>query len=309
MAEDYTYTNGASQVEVHYAITNTSYAATSIGVGALSDLYVGNNDSGNGVIRSAAPRFVGGRDEASGLVYGLQEITPWTALQEGDFELVFENFAGNGLANTIDAAAPDNGVGVTWQLDNLAPGETRAIDVRWLLAAPAPPGTVSPTPTDTDGDGVIESIGGALPPPVAGKSVNIKLSRGKVCFTPPRGKRCIALKDPVQIPVGSTIDTRNGRVTLISASNRGGAVQDAWFYEGVFKVGQTGGASPITVLSLAGAKPSCPSAKTATRPRSASRSRASCGATARVSSAPRGGSAPRRCGVRSGSSSTAATAR
>ena len=91
---------------------------------------------------------------------------------------------------------------------------------------------------------MIESIGGALPPPVAGKSVNIKLSRGKVCFTPPRGKRCIPLKDPVQIPVGSTIDTRNGRVTLISASDRSGAVQDAWFYEGVFKVAQTGRSEP-----------------------------------------------------------------
>ncbi len=75
---------------------------TSIRVGALADLYVGNNDSGNGVIRSVAPRFVGGRDEASGLVYGLQEITPWTALQEGDFELVFDNFAGDGLNNTVD---------------------------------------------------------------------------------------------------------------------------------------------------------------------------------------------------------------
>ncbi len=71
---------------------------------------------------------------------------------------------------------------------------------------------------------MIESIGGVLPPPVAGKSVNIKLSRGKVCFTPPRGKRCIPLKDPVQIPVGSTIDTRKGRVTLISAADRSGAV-------------------------------------------------------------------------------------
>ena len=48
------------------------------------------------------------------------------ALQEGDFELVFDNFAGGGLNGTVDSAAPDNGVGVTWQLDNLAPGETRA---------------------------------------------------------------------------------------------------------------------------------------------------------------------------------------
>ena len=83
---------------------------------------MGNNDSGNGAIRSESPRFVGGRDEASQLVYGLQEVTPWAALQEGDFELVFSNFAGDGLNGTIDSAAPDNGVGVSWQLDNIAPG-------------------------------------------------------------------------------------------------------------------------------------------------------------------------------------------
>ena len=78
----------------------------------LADLFVGNNDNGNGVISNVAPRFVGGRDEATGLVYGLQEITPWAALQEGDFEFVFDNFSANGLNNTVDSAAPDNGVGV-----------------------------------------------------------------------------------------------------------------------------------------------------------------------------------------------------
>ena len=269
VAEDYTYTNGASQIEVHYAITNVSGAATSIRVGVLSDLYVGNNDSGTGVIRSESPRFVGGRDDNSGLVYGLQEITPWSALQEGDFELVFSNFAGGGHNGTVDSAAPDNGVGVTWQLDNLAPGETRAIDVRWLLAAPAPPGTVvPPPPPDSEGfqpdaDGVIHAINGVLPPPVAGKTVNIKLLRGKVCFTPPKVKRCIPLKDPVQIPVGSTIDTTKGRIALTSAADKGGTEQSAWFYDGIFKISQTRGAKPITELALAGPKLSCPRGKKA----------------------------------------------
>jgi hypothetical protein len=269
VAEDYTYTNGASQIEVRYAISNVSAAPTSIRVGAVSDLYVGNNDSGTGVIRAESPRFVGGRDDNSGLVYGLQEITPWAALQEGDFELVFANFAGDGLNGTVDSAAPDNGVGVSWQLDNLAPGETRAIDVRWLLAAPAPPGTTSPPPPpdsegwQPDADGVIHSINGALPPPVAGKTMNIKLLRGKVCFTPPKVKRCIPLDDPVQIPVGSLIDTTNGRVTLISAADKGGKEQSAWFYDGIFKISQTAGSKPITQLALAGPKLSCPRGKAA----------------------------------------------
>jgi hypothetical protein len=266
VSEDHTYTDGTSQVNVHYGITNVSAAPTSIRVGALADLYVGSNDSGNGVIASAAPRFVGGRDEASGLVYGLQEVTPWTAYQEGDFELVFDNFAGDGLNSSVDSAAPDNGVGVTWQLDNLAPGETRGIDVRWLLASPAPPGTVSPPPPAAVADqfGVIHAdADGVLPPPVTGKSVNIKLLSGKVCYTPPKSKKCIPLTGPVQIPIGSLIDTTKGRIALASTADSHGGVQSAWFYSGIFKIGQTKGSAPVTELSLAGPKLSCPKGKKA----------------------------------------------
>jgi len=265
VSEDHTYTNGTSQIEVHYAITNISPSPTSIRVGAVADLFVGSNDSGTGVIAPAAPRFVGGRDEASGLVYGLQEVTPWSAFQEGDFELVFDNFAGVGLTGTVDASAPDNGVGATWQLDNLAPGETRAIDVRWLLAAPAPPGTIVPPPPYSAPDvfGVIVAgIQGVLPPPVAGKSINISLRKGKVCYTPPKAKKCYRLTRPVQLPLGSLIDTTKGEINLISAADKAGAVQNAWFYSGVFKVGQL--KDLTTELTLAGPKLSCPKGKKAT---------------------------------------------
>ncbi|WP_028067165.1 hypothetical protein [Solirubrobacter soli] len=263
VGEDYTYTDGTAQVDVHYAITNVSAAPTSIRVGALADLYVGNNDSGNGVIAPSPPRFVGGRDELSGLVYGLQEVTPWSAFQEGDFELVFDNFAAGGLNNTVDSAAPDNGVGATWQLDNLAPGETRGIDVRWLLASPAPPGTVSPPAANqADSNGVVHaSPGGILPPPQPGKTINISLRSGTVCYTPPKTKKCIKLTEPVQIPVGSVIDTTKGQINLISAADKGGGVQNAWFYSGIFKVGQL--SDQTTVLTLAGPKLSCPKGKKA----------------------------------------------
>jgi hypothetical protein len=264
VSEDHTYTDGTAQIEVHYAITNVSAAPTSLRAGALADLYVGSNDSGNGVVAATPPRFVGGRDEASGLVYGLQEITPWTGFQEGDFESVFDNFAAGGLNNAVDSAAPDNGVGVTWQLDNLAPGETRAIDVRWLMAAAAPPGTVTPPPPFSAPDelGVIHAgAGGLLPPPVPGKSININLRKGKVCYTPPKAKKCIPLTGPVQIPIGSLIDTTKGEINLVSAADQDGAVQNAWFYSGVFKVGQL--KDLTTELALAGPKLRCPKGKKA----------------------------------------------
>jgi hypothetical protein len=268
VSEDFTYTDGVSSIDVAYAITNVSGAPRSIRVGSLADLFVGSNDSGNGVIAPTSPRFVGGRDEASGLVYGMQELTSWSAFQEGDFEAVFTNFAGAGLNNTVDSSAPDNGVGVAWQLDNLAPGETRTISVRWLLASPAPPGTISPPPTsgpgaDPDGDGVIEAVDGVLPPPVAGKSVNIARARGRVLYKAPRSRRFVVLDEPVQVPLGTILDTTRGRVRLFSAADTQGAVQSAWFYEGIFRVGQTRGARPITELTLAGAKPSCAPARRA----------------------------------------------
>jgi hypothetical protein len=249
VSEDITYTDGSSQIDVRYAIQNVSGAPVALRAGALADLFVGNNDNGNGVIRSDSPRFVGGRDEASGLVYGLQEITPWHAFQEGDFELVFENFAGSGLTNAIDSAAPDNGVGAEFRAD-LAPGATHVIDVRWLLAAAAPPGTVMP-PAFPGTGGPGETALRQLPPPVPGRTVNVSVRAGRVFVRIPPSRRFVELTDARQIPVGATLDTRRGRVNLLSAADRQGTTQLAWFYQGVFKVGQTGGSHPSTNLSLA----------------------------------------------------------
>jgi hypothetical protein len=263
VSEDHTFVDGTTQINTRYGITNVSPAPTSLRAGVLADLYVGNNDSGTGVIAAKAPRFVGGRDDASGLVYGLQEVTPWSAFQEGDFELVFDNFAANGLTGTVDSAAPDNGVGATWQLDNLAPGETRAIDVRWLLASAAPPGTVTPpSANQADENGVVHAgPDGVLPPPEPGKTININLRKGKVCYTPPKTKKCLPLTGPVQIPIGSLIDTTKGEINLVSAADKGGGVQNAWFYSGIFKVGQL--SDLTTTLTLAGPKLSCPKGKKA----------------------------------------------
>ena len=251
VAEDVTYTNGNAFLDIAYAFTNVSSAPISFRAGELADLYVGNNDSGNGVVAAGPPRFVGGRDPASGLVVGLQEQTPWLGYQEGDFATVFDDFAGGGLNNSVDPSAPDNGVGADWLLDDLAPNETRTVTARWLLAAPAPPGTVSPQA----GGGPVGPDG--LPLPVAGKTVNLKVKAGKVRFKLPGHKRFVTLTNPKQVPLGTIIDTTHGRVTLTSAADLGHGTQHAWFYRGTFKVGQTKGSKPVTELSLAGPRPRC----------------------------------------------------
>ena len=176
---------------------------------------------------------MGGRDDASGLVYGLQEVTPWSAFQEGDFELVFDNFAGDGLTGTVDSAAPDNGVGATWQLDNLAPGR----DARDRRALAAGLGRAA-----RDGHAALRQPGGrervvhagpdgVLPPPQPGKTINIKLCARARSVTPrPRPRNASRSTGPVQIPVGSLIDTTKGEINLVSAADKGGGVQNAWFY-------------------------------------------------------------------------------
>jgi hypothetical protein len=252
VSEDVTYTDGTPSIGIHYGIQNVSGAPTTVRAGALADLYVGSNDNGSGAIAPTAPRFVGGRDDATGLVYGLQEVTPWSAYQEGDFELVFDNFSAGGLNNTVDPEAPDNGVGVQFELGTLAPGEVRGIDVRWLLASPPPPGTTSPggdgtTPTTPVGPGVAELA--TLPPPVAGKRFNVSIRRGKVFVKIPPSKKFVELKDARQIPVGATFDTRKGRINLQMAG-AGGALELAWFYDGVFKVRQSKGSKPRTSLKM-----------------------------------------------------------
>jgi hypothetical protein len=71
------------------------------------------------------------------------------------------------------------------------------------------------------------------------------------------GKRFRVLAQGEQIPVGTTVDTRKGRVTLVAAADKKGGTATADFYDGVFKLGQTNGAKPITTLTLV-EKLSCP---------------------------------------------------
>ena len=84
-----------------------------------------------------------------------------------------------------------------------------------------------------------------LPAPEAGKTVNAFVVRGKVRIKRPGSNRFIELGPGEQIPVGTTLDTLKGRVTLVAAGN-----QTADFYAGVFRSGQTSAATPLTTLKL-----------------------------------------------------------
>jgi CSLREA domain-containing protein len=96
-----------------------------------------------------------------------------------------------------------------------------------------------------------------LPPPVPGKNVNALPSSGTVKKKLPGSSVFVPLDEGEQIPLGTIVDVRKGRVTIVAAAGDG---QTADFYGGIFKLGQTKGASPITVLTLV-EKLSCPKSK------------------------------------------------
>jgi predicted outer membrane repeat protein len=87
--------------------------------------------------------------------------------------------------------------------------------------------------------------GDQLPLPVAGKSVNAVPVRGTVRVKLPGRRRFRVLAEGEQIPVGTTVDTLKGRVTITAAGG-----QSADFYGGIFRIAQTKSARPLTTLRL-----------------------------------------------------------
>ena len=106
-------------------------------------------------------------------------------------------------------------------------------------------------PGDRDHDGILDdedNLDGSKPP-VPGKSVVVKVVSGEVfikfpagkgprAVTPPAG--FVPLKGAANIPIGSQLDTANGRVALTSAADTGAKkTQTSDFYDGIFQVKQS----------------------------------------------------------------------
>jgi hypothetical protein len=149
-----------------------------------------------------------------------------------------------------------------------------------------PPGTQPPPPggvPDSDGDGVANDVdacplvagsepngcpaAGMLPAPEFGRTVNLSVLDDDVFVKLPAGFTSaadagagaaqrpagfVALVDPRQVPVGTLVDTENGRVRLVSARGLSGGTQSGNFAGGLFQVGQRRRAGARTVLRLRG---------------------------------------------------------
>jgi hypothetical protein len=107
------------------------------------------------------------------------------------------------------------------------------------------------------------TITNADKPPVAGEVVNAEPERGTVRIKLPGRRRFRVLREGEQLPVGTVVDTLNGRVTLFAAANKKGGTSESDFYDGVFKLSQTKGSKPITVLRLVERLTGCKTSKQA----------------------------------------------
>ena len=105
---------------------------------------------------------------------------------------------------------------------------------------PAPSSTPTPTPTAT---------------PVVNRTIVVGPARGTVKVKVPGSKRYVELDSTIGIPVGSSVDTRRGRVTLTSIPKAGAPPQTAVFFDGLFRVTQSKG---ITNLTLTEQLAACP---------------------------------------------------
>jgi hypothetical protein len=154
---------------------------------------------------------------------------------------------GRAIRFTISGANPGLGT-VTTGADGNATiswlGENRGVDTLTAFA-------------DLNGNGTLDAgepaqsvaVTWAPPlPPVPGKSVVVKVVSGTVFVKYPPGytpratslaKGFVPFKGAANLPVGTQLDTRKGRVNLTSAADTGGKkTQASDFYDGIFQVKQ-----------------------------------------------------------------------
>jgi hypothetical protein len=91
-----------------------------------------------------------------------------------------------------------------------------------------------------------------LPPPIAGQSVNLDPVGGVVKTKCPGNGDFSRIQLAVQIPISCIVDTRNGTVDLTASKGSSGETQSAFFWGGIFGVGQEAGDDKEAVMTLAG---------------------------------------------------------
>jgi len=124
------------------------------------------------------------------------------------------------------------------------PCDAGAYDHEALAAGQQPP---TPTPTPPPAQPTPTPVPPAEPTPVPNRSVVGEEERGTVKVKLPGSSQFVDLNDVTSLPNNTEIDTRKGAITLKAVTKPGGPVEEATFYDGLFKLNQRGG---VTTLAL-----------------------------------------------------------
>jgi hypothetical protein len=96
-----------------------------------------------------------------------------------------------------------------------------------------------------------------LPPPVFRTSANLLRASGRVLVRVPGSRRFTEVKAGQQIPFGTVVDARKGRVALVTERSAGGPLLNGTFYQGGFTISQAATGETSATLAL-GNFASCP---------------------------------------------------
>ena len=90
------------------------------------------------------------------------------------------------------------------------------------------------------------------PAPLLGRAAVIEVVRGRIHYRLPGTRKIVRLRRPSQVPMGTVVDARNGRVRVIVARNRRGGRWRSVFYAGRFTLTQERSGDRVTTLELVG---------------------------------------------------------
>jgi hypothetical protein len=124
---------------------------------------------------------------------------------------------------------------------------------------------------DGTGDGCAARDATAPAPPRQGVTVGLTDVSGSVRVALPGTHSYVPIASVAQLPVGTVIDTRRGRVSLTTAVQSGRRTQQGSFWGGTFQIGQPRQGDGMTDIKLVGPKLHCPSGPVSAAARKAGR--------------------------------------